>query len=475
MSSTARADKSAARSVEADPVATRNEPEFPSINTGKAKAARKLEAVPGPGAQDAPSLQALLDRHFHETDDAVIPVTAPAPAAAAPSRLRSRLVKAVLGLALIAVAGWMPLERLFQVSSVEAVVNARLVTVRSPIGGTVQIDAVNSALGETIAAGAPLVTVSDARADHSRLTAALDERAAAREERKAFAAKLKNLTDVQTDLRAQLDAFRRNRLTQIEAEMAEADAQIEAALAEQTRAEAIRARQSALVQSGSVSQAVMDDATRDAAVAIATIKGARARKASLAVERDALNSGNYLGDDYNDQPRSAQQLQEVAQQIASARADLARLDARIERAEADIAAEQRTAALASQARLAAPVGGRIWEVLTAPGEQVAAGQPLFSLLDCSQAIVTASVSEAVYNSLSVGMPATFSYREGGKPMQGKVVQLSGVAMVSSNFAILPSALTKEPYRVAITVGALDRDGSCPVGRTGRVVFGSAGS
>jgi len=33
-------------------------------------------------------------------------------------------------------------------------------------------------------------------------------------------------------------------------------------------------------------------------------------------------------------------------------------------------------------------------------------------------------------------------------------KLSGVAAASSNFAILPSALTKEPYRVAIAIGAL---------------------
>ena len=128
-----------------------------------------------------------------------------------------------------------------------------------------------------------------------------------------------------------------------------------------------------------------------------------------------------------------------------------------------------------EARLMAPVDGTVWEVLTAPGEQVTAGQPLFSLLNCSDAIVTATVSEAVYNTLSVGMPATFTYRQGGAALAGKVVQLSGVASASSHFAIMPSALTKESYRVAISVSKLASDGSCPVGRTGRVVFEPAAS
>lgn len=430
-------------------------------------------AAPAGDARDAAALQSLLDRHFRESEEQVAPVTPPVAAPAPPSRWRSRVVKSLLGLALAVIAGWMPIQRLFQVSSVEAVVNARLVTVRAPIAGTVSVDAPAGGVGEAIAAGAPLLTVSDARVDRSRLEAALEQRAAAREERQAFAARLQNLEQVRAGLRNQLEAFRTNRLRQIDAEMTQAEARIEAARAEQTRAAAVRQRQSALVQSGSAAQAVMDDATRDMAVATATIKEAEGRRAALGVERDALSSGTWLGDDYNDQPRSAQQLEEIAQQIASIEAETARLDARIERAAEDIAEQQRALTLVSEARVTAPVEGRVWEVLTAPGEQVAAGQPLFSLLDCAHAMVTANVSEAVYNSLSVGMPASFTFREGAGALQGKVVQLSGIAAASSNFAILPSALTKEPYHATIAVTGLDRDGSCPVGRTGRVVFGGA--
>ena len=98
---------------------------------------------------------------------------------------------------------------------------------------------------------------------------------------------------------------------------------------------------------------------------------------------------------------------------------------------------------------------------------------MFSLLNCSQTIVTAVVSEAVYNSLFVGMPAKFSFREGGASLPGQVVQLSGVAEASSNFAIMPSALKKESYRVAVSVDAASLQGGCPVGRTGRVVFDTA--
>ncbi|MDX8481524.1 HlyD family efflux transporter periplasmic adaptor subunit [Mesorhizobium sp. VK24D] len=420
-------------------------------------------------------MQSFLNRHFQETEEPAAEVVAPQPVPPAASPWTSRLLKSVLGLALVVAAGWMPTQRLLQISSVEAVVNARLVTVRAPISGTVGLDTRSAGVGDAIDAGAPLVTITETRGDRGRLNAALDELSNAEQERQALTLRMQSLVGLRDRLRDQLAAFRKNRLLQIDAEMDEADARIEAAVAEQVRADSIRARQAVLAKSGSVAQSVMDDADRDAAVAASLIKQVRARKAALAVERQALNAGAYLGDDYNDQPRSAQRLDEVEQQIAALEADGGRLIERIARASTEVRDEQHAVARVSEARLTAPVGGRFWEVLTAPGEQVVAGQPLFSLLNCSEAIVTATVSEAVYNSLSIGMPASFTYREGGASLAGRVVQLSGIASASSNFAIAPSALTKEPYRVAISIKGLDARGSCPVGRTGRVVFGSAAS
>ena len=92
--------------------------------------------------QDASALQLLLldrfgDTRSAETDAANDPVAPVSSASVPPSHVKSRLIKSALGLALVAAVGWMPAQRLFQVSSVEAVVNARLVTVRSPINGIV--------------------------------------------------------------------------------------------------------------------------------------------------------------------------------------------------------------------------------------------------------------------------------------------------------------------------------------------------
>ncbi len=369
----------------------------------------------------------------------------------------------------------MPAQRLFQVSSSEAVVNARLVTVRAPIAGVVGAGSHAIEAGRRIDAGVELASVNNPRIDRSGLNSALEDIYRANDERDALAARLKDAVALRDSLKTQLDAFHSNRIKLVDAEIAAADARIASALIVAERAQSEQASKANLGRKGITSASAIEDATRDAEVAHRAVDEARANRDALSVELQALKNGVYLGDGYNDQPRSAQRLDEVEQSIAGLKADLAMQDSRIARANSTVQRERQRLELQSSAKLDSPVAGRVWEVLTAPGEQVVAGQPLYSILDCSASIVTAAVSEAVYNSLSVGSPATFTFREGGHALAGKVVQLSGVASASSNFAITPSALTKEPYRVAVAVKQISSHGSCPVGRTGRVVFGSAGS
>lgn len=437
------------------------------LNFGPAENSNRAEAT----RRDAASLQSLLKNRFAGEADAIAADPAAKPATpSAPSHFRSRLLKSVLGLALIATAGWMPLERLFQVSSVEAVVNARIITLRAPIAGVVEAGAGLLQVGNPVPAGGLLVAVSDPRSDHGAANAAIDHLQQVRDDRRTLIARMDSLKAMRTTLTTRLDAFHDNRRMLVSAQLREAAARVASAAAVEARAQSVLERQAALKGKKVSSQAAIDDATRDLDVAKAGREEALARLAALTVEADALSKGDFFGDDYNDEPQSAQQLDVITQSIAALAGEIAAQDQRIAGAEAALRREQDRLALASKARLEAPVGGRVWEILTAPGEQVVAGQELVRLLNCSEALVTAVVSETVYNGLSLGMPATFAPSDGGAARPGKVVQLSGVASASSNFAIVPSALTKESYRVAVAVEGGSPDGSCAVGSTGRVVF-----
>ena len=197
----------------------------------------------------------------------------------------------------------------------------------------------------------------------------------------------------------------------------------------------------------------------------------RHRLAAILVELAAARSGIFIGDSYNYRPSSVQRGDEMRQRIVDLGAELAGVDAALQRLGPELEAEQARHQAFADVAMTLPAAGRIWETMVSPGEQVRVGQDLVRLIDCSTAIVTANVSESVYNRLSVGSTARFIPADGGEELQGKVVNLTGLAGAPANLAIEPAALSKESYRVTVAVPGLGSQ-ACGVGRTGRVVFGT---
>ena len=83
--------------------------------------------------------------------------------------LLRRSLKIAAGLAVIAIFGWLPLRAMWQNSSVEAVLNSRLVTLRAPIGG--RVAAAPAAIKDQahLDAGMVVLRVVNSRGDRTRL------------------------------------------------------------------------------------------------------------------------------------------------------------------------------------------------------------------------------------------------------------------------------------------------------------------
>ncbi|MHC6157954.1 HlyD family efflux transporter periplasmic adaptor subunit [Bradyrhizobium elkanii] len=416
----------------------------------------------------ARGLQRDLQDRLQPEHDELVSDSAPHPEAPAGSaRMVRRLLKVGIGLAIVTVFGWLPLRAVLQTSSVEAVVNARIVTLRSPIDGTVSAKPQKSTQLSVVREGDAILHVVNARGDRARLDDLRRQMSRLENERPSLAAKLAAAETAQQDLARQASQFRDGRILQLEARIAE----IEAAAARREEAVAAVERASSLIKSGSVSTVEMARLTREQAIAQQTEIGARRRLDAAKVELTAARNGTYLGDSYNDRPSSVQREEEMRQRVSDLRADLAHADAEIDWLTHEIAAEQLHYVNRAEADIKAPVGGRIWEMMTSPGEDVRAGQPLLKLLDCSGAVVTANVTESVYNGLKLGEQASFEPNDGSAALQGEIVNLTGASGAPANLAINPDALNKEPYRVTVSMPALDTTGKdCAVGRTGRVVF-----
>ena len=426
---------------------------------------QQTSATPAASLEDSNGAHALR-RRLTESFDAK-PQTAPA---AQPQRFGSaarRGFKLAIGLAVAVGLGWSPLKALLVPTSVEAVVNARLATLRSPIEGYVE-EAPPPTIEWRGEDPAPRLVIANPDADHAALTSARREVADAEDRIEVNAGEQQALRTALAALDAQVQQFRDSRRASIDLRFAVLSAEADAASANAAEAEAQWKRARRLRASGVTPQALEERAETQARAGALAARAAAFKVAEAEVEAQALAKGVFVGDAYNDTPSSDQAARELRLKLASLQAQastLARTKARLA-AELDVEAEDY--ARRSRALVSLPVSGRVFETLITRGERVAKGQELMRVLDCESAVVSANVEETVYNRLRVGEKASFKPADGGAAMAGEIVNLTGASAAPGVYAISPASLRKSPFYVSISLPRGLSD--CAVGRTGTVTF-----
>jgi multidrug resistance efflux pump len=426
------------------------------------------------GALDARAQSALLQEAFEApTPGADEAVASPARRLTVlNSKWLGRVLKSAIGLAIVVVVGVGPMQRLFEFSSVDAVVNARLVSLRAPIDGKLADGPLSPAIGATAGKGTALFRIANNRADRARLDDLRRLIDQIEGERSSIAGRLERLKELYGQIFEQTREFQAGRIQELEARVMDFKAQAEAAAATQEEATSTLERTRALVASGAQTKIALERAQRDAIIAAETERSIRHRLFAAEVELEASHRGQYIGDTYNDRPSSRQQADELSIRIAEAEAELSVRDRRLNGLQAELRDEAARYADLAEAVLSSPVDAQIWEVLVSPGEEVRRGQDLLRLLDCSGAVVTTSVRESVYNQLRIGDKAQFRFSDQSKLYNGQVVRTSGMASPPDNLAIQSTGPSSAAYRITVSVPEL-ASSQCGVGRTGKVIFQAA--
>jgi multidrug resistance efflux pump len=382
-----------------------------------------------------------------------------------------RFFKIGVGIALVVAFGWAPLRAMLATTSVEAIINARIETIRSPLDGVVQFAGQENANWSS-AAVPPKLVVFNPYADRSRLDELRREQNALESQTQTLE-RQSHLTQTALDaLDLQVEKFRKGRLKLIEARLAAQAAELEAATAKTSQVAASKHRSEQLQRTGDISAVESDRAQYEWSAATSAEAAARKRLEETTVERDAVADGVFVGDSYNDSPSSQQRAAELRLRKGELAAQAEAARSQTKHIADQIAEEEARYRQRSEATVVLPAKGRVWEMLIGPGEYVSKGQDLLRVLDCSNPIVSANVDERVYDRLEVGSPATFRPFQGGKTYRGTVTNLTGAAGASANFAIPPLALRKSPFYVTIAIDDMGEAG-CSIGRTGTVTFGSS--
>jgi multidrug resistance efflux pump len=424
---------------------------------------------------DVRAQSALLHEAFETPDPLELdtPASTPSPQRGGfVARFGWRAIKSTLGLGVLIIAGVGPVQRLLEFSSVEAVVNARLVSLRAPIDGKIEDADFAPTIGAVAPRGRFMLRISNSRADRARLDDLQRLVDQTEGERPATAKRLMRLKELHEQISQQVRAFQAGRIRQLEERTMDLKAQASATEAAEFEAASTLTRTKSLASSGVQTTVAVGRAERDAKVAAETQKSLNHRLFASEVELEAARRGEYVGDSYNDRPSSVQHAEELSVRIAEAEAELSSRDQRLARLHVALDAEAVRYSELSNAVLSSPTEALVWEVLVSPGEEVRKGQDLLRLLDCSGALVTVTVRESVFNQLRIGDQAQFRFSGQSGKYNGTIVRMSGSAAPPDNLAIQPTGLSSGGYRIAVSVPDLAST-QCGVGRTGTVVFNAA--
>ena len=374
-------------------------------------------------------------------------------------------LRAILAGALLLWGLWVVVGEQIAGVSADAVVNGHVATLRSPIAGVVSIP--KFSLGARLGQSEAVATVRNPRADLAQRDNLLLENARIDAQIARIRARIASLTEVEAQLDKRITTYRRFRAEEIRIGLQEAQAQLRILEASPDQILDDQAVTAGL--SGS------DAPTSLLAPRSLAVSYARERVAALENELAALEARAFLGDGYNDSPAAEQRQQQLADQRTEYAILLDAAVAEAEAVEDRLGLEQARVASLSEAVLAAPQDGRFWEYLAHDGTNIEQGEPVVRLLLCNSALVTASVSENVYNKLRYGDAATFRLTGDGQLYEATISRLGGAGAASfyRNLAIAPSQQHLQRYDVALQVPALATHPAtdCNAGLTGRVFFG----
>ena len=383
-----------------------------------------------------------------------------------------RILRLLLAGLVIVTAGFVIAGEHLSGTSADAVINARLTTVRAPTAGRLTLE--HRLLGSSVTEGEQLGSINDPLVDNVHLNELIREKAFVAAEIDRLTNMIAAIEQSISDLQARSERYQRQRIQQLEAELRALTFEIGAAEARGDEAEAAYQRSKKLTDRGLEPSASFERIRATQRVAAQDLESARQRAAIVEIELQAARSGTFLGDGYNDAPYSEQRISELTLDQSEKQALLNAQKAKAVALDNRINVERLRVNRLRSSKLISNVNGTIWEVLAANGETVGRGEPLMRLVNCSSTIVTLSVAESVYNRLKIGDLAKFRVNNDQKVLEGTITRLagSGAETIYRNLAVAPSERHLQRFDVTLVAPTIREDPAlaCAIGRTGRVFF-----
>lgn len=301
----------------------------------------------------------------------------------------ARIGRIVTAIALLLAALWYYGPRALETVTYDAVLNAPVMAVNSPIGGSLLRPPPPP--GTVIRAGATVAEIVDPQAASVVLEELATARTNADQTRLAFITEDAELARLAASLAEAAERHLVASRIAVDLRLAVADADLVAAQAEAERARQEHERSLRLATTDAISRHRHDETAAAERKAAANVDAARGTRDRLAAERVALQAGVYIGDDHNDVPYSRQRLDEVNLRRLEVQRRAAEHMAQRDALDVEMAAKRGRLEAFDRVVLTAPRDGIVWRNHVDSGAVTVSPGRLTSLIACADLLVTASL------------------------------------------------------------------------------------
>jgi multidrug resistance efflux pump len=388
---------------------------------------------------------------------------APAPTKKPPRFSLGRIIRRTAALLMAAAAfWWLAVPFFFPISS-QAVVNARMVQVRTPIDG--QTTEILRSVGDSVAAGEPLARVVSLQTDTSHEAELVTRRAALVSQRERMSSELEEANRTRAECLANTKRFYQELVTSLQASLREADAHVQTAKVQREAAHirTTRSERLASLQTGADSD--LDTARESEAIAVKRIEESEASRSKLEKELSAAQNGFLF---QRDAPYFEQKANELSSKIPELQAQITEIDEKTAAADKELEKEHSHMARLSAAVVEAPAAGTIWKRDVELGQVVKQHENLLDVADPGTIFVEALLHQSYLSSVAPGNRAVVKLTD-GRVFNGRVqaVRTLGGADTEASYAVnLPCHDVKQ-VRVLIDLDPAVPNASL-IGRHARV-------
>ncbi|MBC7950853.1 MAG: HlyD family efflux transporter periplasmic adaptor subunit [Rhodospirillaceae bacterium] len=383
--------------------------------------------------------------------------------------------RVVLGMALLGLGAWSVVPDLIHPTSTDAVVNAEVVTVRAPVDGQLAAR-FGLAVGDRVGLGEEVARVHAMRPETGRRDGLRLELAGQRKLAEALGAEEAELARLDHDLAGRGKAYRNAANQRLALSRTEAEAKLKTSEAARAVTRAKLAIKQSLLAKDLVAPAAVDAVKAEDQAAASEIESARAALARINSEAKAVGRGAFVMGGGDDSSYADQRRDEIRVKRAARKVEIAQAEIRAAELARQLAVEEDLAARLSDAVLAAPVSGVVWQRFAAEGDAVRSGDAVVGVVDCDRLFLTAVLPKRYFSELKAGDRAQARLAGTDTPVQAVVQSVRAAGSAQANTAAAVAPLAEEGADVVVTLAVHDAklgnrsDNLCQVGQRATVTF-----